>query len=101
MVVGLTMDKHVNKPGRPIIGEDERREMLLALRCVTAVCLCKDSIDALEQVRPDVFCKGDDYVAKGLLREEIEYCMGRGIEIAHTKPNPQTTSGLVERIKCS
>lgn len=101
LVVGLTKDEFVNKPGRPIVRESERREMLMALRCVGAVMLCKDSLEALEQWKPRIFCKGADYKAKGLLPAEIEFCKKHGIEIRHTKPNPQTTTSLIERIGCT
>lgn len=101
LIVGLTRDEFVGKPGRPILRESERREMLMALRCVGAVMLCKDSLEALEQWKPSIFCKGADYKEKGLLPAEIAFCKEHGIQIRHTKPNPQTTTGLIERIACT
>src|SRR3990172_11304386 len=100
LVVGLTMDEFVGKPGRPIICQEERREMLEALRCVTAVTYCHDSLHALRQWQPHVFAKGWDYTKKGLLPEEIKHCAEHKIEIRHTKENPQTTSAIIERIRC-
>lgn len=101
LVVGVTKDKHVGKgPGRPVIKEDERLEMVKALKCVAAAELCRDSLEALRRWKPDVFCKGGDYKEKGLLAEERLYCMENGIEIRFTDPNPQTTSALVRKIKC-
>lgn len=99
LVVGVTADSGVNKSGRPIFGQDERLEMVKALRCVSAASLCQDSLEALEQWQPAIFCKGHDYLGKGLLPAEIEYCKSHGIEIVHTKFNPQTTSGIIERIR--
>lgn len=75
--------------------------MVAALRYVSTVFLCRDSLDALEIVKPTVFCKGADYLTKGLLNEEEEFCAKHGVEIAHTKFNPQTTSGIIERIRCA
>jgi len=98
LVIGLTMDEFVGKPGRPIIPQDERREMLEALRCVSAVTYCKDSIQALRDWQPHVFAKGWDYTLKHLLPEEIAHCSENGIEIRHTKENTQTTSSIIERI---
>ena len=101
LVVGLTRDAHVNKPGRPIIPEIERKEMLEALECVNDVMLCDDSIEALAYLKPNIFCKGHDRKKIGLLPEELKICEERDIEIRFTKPNPQTTTKIVERIRCA
>ncbi len=100
LVVGLTMDCGVSKKGRPIIPEDERLKMIRSLRCVSAVTLCRDSLEALKQWRPDIFCKGGDYRKKGLLPAEIRFCEEHGVKIAHTKYDPLTTTSIIERIKC-
>lgn len=99
LVVGLTMDKYVGKAGRPIIPEMERKEILEAVRYVSAVSLCKDSLEALEQWKPSVFCKGFDRQQIGLLPEEYKYCADHGIEVRFTAENPQHTSDLIERIR--
>lgn len=101
LVVGVTRDATVNKLGRPIIPEAERLEMVKSLRFVSDASLCRDSLDALEQWKPKIFCKGHDYVGKGLLSAELDYCARYGIEIFHTDDNPQTTSKIIERIKCA
>ena len=99
LVVGITRDAHVGKPGRPIVPEQERLEMIRSLRCVHSAQLCRDSIEALKRWKPQVFCKGNDYRHKGLLDAEIHYCARNGIEIIHTRYNPQTTTGIIERIE--
>lgn len=102
LVVGVTADAAVCKgPGRPVIPQAERLEIVKALRCVSGASLCSTSIEALEYWKPRIFVKGHDYVEKGLLPEEIEYCAKHGIAIRYTKPNPQTTSGIMERMKCA
>ena len=98
LVVGVTRDAGVNKRGRPVIPEIERLEMVLALSCVDDAALCDDSLDALRQWKPNVFCKGADYNKKGLLDAEIEYCREHGINILFTDENPQTTTKIVERL---
>ena len=99
LVVGVTIDACVNKEGRPIISQDERLEMIRSLHCVSMAILCQDSIEALDRVRPQIFCKGHDYKKKGLLPEEIKFCSEHGIEIRFTHHNPQTTSQIIERIR--
>src|SRR5882672_3441818 len=100
LVVGVTNDASVNKPGRPIVPGIERLELIKSLKCVSDATLCMDSLDALKQWEPDIFVKGDDYRKKGLLDFEIEFCRNNGIEIRFTEPNPQTTTRIIERIKC-
>ena len=99
LVVSLTMDKYVGKEGRPVILEMERKEMLESLRCVSAVTLCKDSLEALEHWKPTIFCKGFDRQKTGLLESEIRYCAANGIEIRHTRENKLHTSDIIERIR--
>lgn len=100
LVVALTMDAHINKPGRPIQSFAERAEVLRELRSVNAVSPCRNSIEAILSWKPDVFVKGGDY-AGGLLKAEIEACKTVGSEIRHTEYIPITTSDIVERIKCA
>lgn len=102
LIVGVTVDHHVNKGyGRPVIPQEERVEMVRALRCVNVAVLVNDSMQALKHVVPDIYCKGHDYLDKGLLPEEITFCADHGIEIRHTTHNHQSTSKIIERIKCT
>jgi len=99
LVVSLTMDRYVRKEGRPIIPEMERKEMLESLRCVSAVTLCRNSLEALGHWKPSIFCKGFDRKKTGLLESEIRYCAANGIEIRHTRENKVHTSDIIERIR--
>jgi rfaE bifunctional protein nucleotidyltransferase chain/domain len=99
LVVGLTMDEYVGKPGRPIQTYEERAEVLRELRCVAAVSACRNAVDAILKWKPYVFVKGGDYEQKGLLKEEIEACRQVDARIAHTHYVPVTTTDIVKRIK--
>lgn len=101
LIVAVTRDQFVNKAGRPIIPESERLEMVQSLRCVSVAALCDGSMDALETWKPKIFVKGHDYLTKGLLPEEREFCKKHDILIMLTGPNPQTTTRIVERCKSS
>ncbi|MFO1514752.1 MAG: adenylyltransferase/cytidyltransferase family protein, partial [Verrucomicrobiota bacterium] len=64
LVVTLTADKFVNKgPGRPIFKEQLRLRSLAALSCVDYVVLVPftGAIEAIEGVRPHIYCRGKDY----------------------------------------
>ena len=99
LVVGLTLDDYVNKPGRPIQKWDERATILGALKAVNTVFPCRDAVDAILEWKPTLFVKGGDYLDKGLLDEEIEACRKVGARITHTKYVPVTTTDIVRRIK--
>ena len=63
LVVGVNADAAVQKPGRPLVPEDERAELVAALEPVDYVVIFGESTaDALlRAVRPDVYVKGADY----------------------------------------
>jgi D-beta-D-heptose 7-phosphate kinase/D-beta-D-heptose 1-phosphate adenosyltransferase len=66
MIVGLNSDRSIRRlkgPSRPILPEAERAQVLAALECVDHVLLFDDLAPTrlLEQIQPDVHCKGADY----------------------------------------
>jgi D-beta-D-heptose 7-phosphate kinase/D-beta-D-heptose 1-phosphate adenosyltransferase len=66
LVVCLNSDASVRRlkgTGRPIMGQDDRVEMLLALECVDAVVVFDEDTpaEAIMALRPDVWVKGGDY----------------------------------------
>lgn len=68
LVVGVNADAAVVKPGRPLMPEAERAELVAALEPVDYVVifstLTADSL--LRAVRPDVYVKGGDYAEASL-----------------------------------
>ncbi|AMV25174.1 Bifunctional protein HldE [Gemmata sp. SH-PL17] len=70
LVVGVNSDASVRRlkgPGRPVVPEAERAELVAALGCVDAVVVFgEDTPEAcLERLRPAVHCKGADYAPPG------------------------------------
>ncbi|HER44412.1 MAG TPA: D-glycero-beta-D-manno-heptose 1-phosphate adenylyltransferase, partial [Candidatus Eisenbacteria bacterium] len=75
LVVALNDDESTRRlkgPGRPVFPEDERAEMLLAMRPVDFVLLFSgDTVDGvIRELRPDVHAKGTDYTVDSV--PEIE-----------------------------
>ncbi len=71
LVVCLNSDDSVRTlkgPDRPIMNQDDRVELLLALDCVDAVVVFDEQTpdEALRRFRPDVWAKGGDYTASEL-----------------------------------
>lgn len=66
LVVGLNSDSSVRRlkgPGRPLVPERERAEILAAMACVDAVVIFNELTpeSALARLRPQIHCKGADY----------------------------------------
>ncbi len=70
LIVGVNADASVRalKPGRPLIPEAERAELVAALRPVDyAVIFAEPTADdLLRAIRPDVYVKGGDYTQASL-----------------------------------
>lgn len=71
LVVCLNSDDSVRAlkgPDRPIMTQDDRVELLLALDCVDAVVVFDETTpdEALRRFHPDVWAKGGDYTANEL-----------------------------------
>ncbi|MBV9579896.1 MAG: adenylyltransferase/cytidyltransferase family protein [Chloroflexi bacterium] len=63
LVVGVNADAAVSKPGRPLVPDAERAELVAALEPVDYVVLfAEPTADALlRALRPAVYAKGGDY----------------------------------------
>lgn len=64
LVITLTAEAHVNKgPGRPYFNDQLRAHSLAALSCVDHVIVVPHpaAVEAIEAVRPDIYCKGKEY----------------------------------------
>lgn len=66
LLVGINSDRSIRLlkgPGRPVVGENERAELVAALKPVDFVTIFDDrtAVRLLEKVRPQVYVKGGDY----------------------------------------
>lgn len=69
LVVTITSDEHVNKgPGRPVFPSGKRAAMLSELRCVDEVRVMDSAEEAINAVKPSIYCKGQEY--RGRLPEQ-------------------------------
>ena len=94
LVVAVTKDRSVNKgPGRPVFSELQRAEMVEAY--CDSVILVDSSLEALQQVDPDVFVKDQEYRGK-ILPEDQSYCDARGINIVFTEEKKYSSTELLQ-----
>lgn len=86
-------------PGRPVIPEGERAELLRALRCTDLVLLFDepDVRGVIRALKPDVHVKGTDYTPETIPeRAEVEAYGGR-VAVAGDPKDHSTTELLKKR----
>jgi D-beta-D-heptose 7-phosphate kinase/D-beta-D-heptose 1-phosphate adenosyltransferase len=103
LIVGVNSDRSVraNKgPGRPVIPEEERAEVLSALACVDAVVIFEEPTPAaiIEAIQPDVLVKGADWRTDQIVGRETVEARG-GCVIRVPVETGYSTSGILDRIK--
>jgi rfaE bifunctional protein nucleotidyltransferase chain/domain len=101
LVVGINSDasvKRIKGESRPVIGESERAEALLALECVDRVVIYDEDtpLATINALRPDVLVKGADWAMDKIVgREEVERGGGRVVRV-ELVPDRSTTA-LIEK----
>jgi len=75
LVIGLNSDPSVKglKPGRPIIPEAQRAEVLSALEMVDFVTIFNEGTpyELIRQIRPDVLVKGGDWKKEDIVGSDL------------------------------
>jgi D-beta-D-heptose 7-phosphate kinase / D-beta-D-heptose 1-phosphate adenosyltransferase len=103
LLVAVNSDRSVRElkgPGRPIVDEAGRAEMLAALACVDHVVIFDEASVAglVERVRPDVLVKADQYSVEQVVGHDTVLRHGGHVVSVPTKPEYSTT-GLIEKIR--
>jgi rfaE bifunctional protein nucleotidyltransferase chain/domain len=102
LLVAVNSDESVRVckgPGRPLMPENERAEIIAALEGVDAVVIFSEpDVRALiRELLPDVHAKGTDYTRETVPeRDEVIACGGR-VEIVGD-PKDHSTSGFLENL---
>ena len=103
VVVAINSDASARKlkgEGRPLINQDERAEILAALRTVDYVTIFDDVSprSLIARLLPDVLVKGGDYVLDEIHgREEVESAGGRVVSLPFVEG--VSSSGIIEKMK--
>jgi D-beta-D-heptose 7-phosphate kinase/D-beta-D-heptose 1-phosphate adenosyltransferase len=102
LIIGLNSDASVRQlkgPGRPVIPERERAEILAALESVDAVVIFDELTprEVISRLLPDVLVKGGDWPDDQIVgREEVEAAGGRVVSIPVVRG--YSTSAILQRI---
>ena len=101
-IVLLNSDKSVRSikgEGRPINNEQDRAEILCALRCVDYVVIFDEDSprELLDDIKPDVYTKGADYTLETLPEYDIMKKNNIRVEFIEFTEGKSTT-GLIENM---
>ena len=104
LVVGLNDDPSVTRlkgPGRPVVPAAERAELLAALEPVDFVVIFDGDSPAalLGELRPDVHCKGTDYVRPEQVPEYAAVQAYGGETRIVGDPKDHATTDLIAAVK--
>ena len=102
LVVGLNSNsslRHLKGPGRPLVPETERAELLAALAAVDAVTIFDEPTphELIAALRPDVLVKGGDWDPDDIVGgAEVEAAGGRVVTLPYLEG--YSTSALISKI---
>lgn len=105
LIVGLNSDAScaARKPGRPLVPQEDRAELLAALGCVDVVIIFDDltATGLVEALQPEIYVKGGDWGRPGGPRPpevEIVERYGGRVEYLPYVPDRSTTL-IIQRIR--
>ena len=103
LVVAINSDQSVRGlkgPNRPVLSEADRAELVAALRAVDYVVIFDEPTVAplLELLKPDVHCKGTDYMVDTVPERDTVRAYGGRIAIVGD-PKDHSTTDLLTRLR--
>ena len=102
LVVAVNSDRSVREikgPGRPLVPDSERAEVLASLACVDFVTLFDepDPLVTIRSLMPDVIVKGADWGEDAIVgRDVVEASGGRVVRVPLTEG--ASTTRIIEKI---
>ncbi len=102
LVVGLNDDASVTRlkgPQRPIVQQDDRSEVLAALKCVDYVCIFSEDTpyETIRALVPDVLVKGADWPIDKVVGKDIVESAGGKVQTIEFLPH-RSTSNIIAKI---
>ncbi len=102
LVLALNSDASVREikgEKRPLVGEDERAEVLAALECVDFITVFSEPtpLALINLIKPDILIKGGHWPEEKIVgRDEVRKWGGRVVVIAEVKG--KSTTNIVDKI---
>lgn len=103
LVVAINSDASVRRlkgPERPIVGQNERAQVLAALEDVDYVVVFDQDtpVELLKKLKPDVLVKGGDYTSEQVVGADVVKGWGGRVVVAPLEKGVSTTE-LVKKIR--
>lgn len=103
LVITMTSEDHVNKgPGRPYFNDDLRIKSIASLEFVDYVCVIPfpAAVEAIESVKPDIYCKGKEYEnpdidITGNILDDVNAVISQGGQVAYVGSVVFSSSKLI------
>lgn len=97
LIVGLNSDNStrcIKGPGRPIMPQEDRAEILAALESVDYVVIFSESTAErlVMALKPDVYVKGGNYEIESLPEAKVATAYGGQVYLASATPGRSTTN---------
>jgi rfaE bifunctional protein nucleotidyltransferase chain/domain len=104
LVVGINSDEQTRRlkgEGRPFINENERAELIAALRMVDLVTIFDEPTvgQLIRAIRPDVHAKGTDYTTDTVPEREIIREVGGQVAVVGD-PKDHSSTELIAAVRC-
>ncbi|MDM7921682.1 MAG: SIS domain-containing protein [Pyrinomonadaceae bacterium] len=103
LIVGINSDRSVSQikgPGRPVVDEDARRDVLLGIKWVDEVVIFDEPTPAalIAELQPDVLVKGGDWKPHEIIGADV--VLAKGGEV-HSLPllDGYSSSAVIEKLK--
>ena len=102
LVVGLNSDssvKGLKGPSRPVTSQEDRKEMLMALRSVDEVVIFDEPtpLELIKKIQPDILVKGGDWSVDQIVGSEVVLEKG-GTVLSLPFHLGNSTTGIIEKV---
>jgi len=102
LVVGINSDEQVARlkgPGRPVLPERERAELVASLQAVDLVTIFAEPTvtELLLAIKPDVHAKGTDYTEETVPERDVVRSYGGQVAIVGD-PKDHSTSEILKKV---
>ena len=103
LVVAVNSDKQARKlkgENRPFMRENERAELVSALKCVDAVTIFDELTveELIRAIRPDFHAKGTDYTTQSVPERDVVRECGGEVAIVGD-PKDHSSTNLIETVR--
>jgi D-beta-D-heptose 7-phosphate kinase/D-beta-D-heptose 1-phosphate adenosyltransferase len=101
VLCNITSDERTSLKHPVLLPQESRARVIDAVRFVSYVHSARGSTrDVLEQLRPHIYVKGNDWLARGgVPSEEVEVCARLSIEVKYVDTVLNSSTWLIERMR--